>query len=88
MGYEYKIGSEGETILPTDYLPRRLMGEYLAWFYEALVADAPPNLEIVRHYAAVDRYHPADRWSRDGVARQRHADQRRARRADVGSHVQ
>lgn len=29
------------------------MGEYLAWFYEALVADAPANLTIVRHYAAV-----------------------------------
>jgi uncharacterized NAD(P)/FAD-binding protein YdhS len=52
VGYEYKIGVEGETILPTDYLPRRLMGEYLAWFYEALISDAPPNLEIVRHYAA------------------------------------
>ncbi len=53
VGYEYKIGSEGETILPTDYLPRRLMGEYLAWFYEALVASAPSNLEIVRHYTTV-----------------------------------
>ena len=28
------------------------MGEYLVWFYDALVADAPPNLEIVRHVAA------------------------------------
>jgi uncharacterized NAD(P)/FAD-binding protein YdhS len=52
VGYEYKVGSDGEPILPTDYLPRRLMGEYLAWFYEALIADAPSNLEIVRHYAA------------------------------------
>ena len=53
VGYEYKIGSEGETILATDYLPRRLMGEYLAWFYEALIAGAPSNLEIVRHYTSV-----------------------------------
>ena len=52
VGYEYKVGADGQTILPTDYLPRRLMGEYLAWFYEALIADAPSNLEIVRHYAA------------------------------------
>ncbi len=52
VGYEYKIGQGGEAIQATDYLPRRLMGEYLAWFYEALLADAPPNLEIVRHYAA------------------------------------
>jgi uncharacterized NAD(P)/FAD-binding protein YdhS len=52
VGYEYKIGADGEAISPADYLPRRLMGEYLAWFYEALITDAPPNLEIVRHYAA------------------------------------
>lgn len=52
VGFEYKVGSGGETIQATDYLPRRLMGEYLAWFYEALIADAPPNLEVVRHYAA------------------------------------
>jgi uncharacterized NAD(P)/FAD-binding protein YdhS len=52
VDYEYKVGHDGEAILPTDYLPRRLMGEYLAWFYDALIADAPANLEIVRHYAA------------------------------------
>jgi uncharacterized NAD(P)/FAD-binding protein YdhS len=53
VGYEYKVGDAGETIQPTDYLPRRLMGEYLAWFYEALIAERPSNLDIVRHYAAV-----------------------------------
>jgi FAD-NAD(P)-binding len=55
VGYECRIGTEGEPIRATDYLPRRLMGEYLNWFYDTLVADAPPNLEIVRHRAtAVD----------------------------------
>jgi FAD-NAD(P)-binding len=55
VGYECRIGTVGEPIEVTDYLPRRLMGEYLVWFYETLVADAPPNLEVVRHYAtAVD----------------------------------
>jgi hypothetical protein len=58
VGYEYKISSEGETILPTDYLPRRLMGEYLAWFYESLIASAPSNLEIVRHYTAASDIAP------------------------------
>ncbi|MGB7103124.1 MAG: FAD/NAD(P)-binding protein [Acidimicrobiales bacterium] len=53
VGYEYKVGESGEAIAPTDYLPRRLMGEYLAWFYQELVTEAPVNLEIVRHYAAV-----------------------------------
>jgi uncharacterized NAD(P)/FAD-binding protein YdhS len=50
VGNEYKIGEDGDVIQATDYLPRRLMGEYLAWFYDALISDAPPNLEIVRHY--------------------------------------
>lgn len=53
VGYEYRVNSGGEEILPTDFLPRRLMGEYLAWFYESLIAGAPPNLEIVRHHASV-----------------------------------
>jgi hypothetical protein len=35
-----------------DFLPRRLMGEYLQWFYGALVAAAPPGLQIVHHQAA------------------------------------
>jgi uncharacterized NAD(P)/FAD-binding protein YdhS len=52
VGYQCVIGTEGRPILATDYLPRRLMGEYLAWFYAALKAAAPSNLEIVRHYAA------------------------------------
>jgi hypothetical protein len=60
------------------------MGEYLAWFYEALIADAPSNLEIVRHYAAGDRHHSRDRRTRDGVAQRRFEADRRSRGADVG----
>lgn len=52
VGYECRVTTEGTPILPTDYLPRRLMGEYLVWFYDTLVADAPANLEIVRHFGA------------------------------------
>jgi uncharacterized NAD(P)/FAD-binding protein YdhS len=59
VGYECRIGAGGDPILPTDYLPRRLMGEYLTWFYDRLVAEAPPNLEIVRHYAAAVDISPA-----------------------------
>ncbi|HXQ20006.1 MAG TPA: FAD/NAD(P)-binding protein [Acidimicrobiales bacterium] len=55
VGYECRIGTEGAPILATDYLPRRLMGEYLVWFYDTLLAEAPANVEVVRHYAsAVD----------------------------------
>jgi uncharacterized NAD(P)/FAD-binding protein YdhS len=49
LGHECRTDAGGRPILPTDYLPRRVMGEYLAWFYETLVAAAPANLEIVAH---------------------------------------
>ena len=52
VGYECRVNTQGTPIRSTDYLPRRLMGEYLVWFYETLVMHAPANLEIVRHYAA------------------------------------
>jgi uncharacterized NAD(P)/FAD-binding protein YdhS len=55
VGHECRITTTGRPIVATDYLPRRLMGEYLVWFYESLVTNAPPNMEVVRHYAsAVD----------------------------------
>ena len=40
---------------PHDFLPRRLMGEYLEWFYDVLVSEAPANV-TVRHLptSAVD----------------------------------
>jgi hypothetical protein len=45
----------GRPIDPHDFLPRRLMGEYLQWFYLALAAGAPPAVRIVHHStAAVD----------------------------------
>jgi hypothetical protein len=52
VGYECKIDSDGVEIQPTDYLPRRVLGEYLSWFYDVLLADAPENLEVVRHFAS------------------------------------
>ncbi len=63
VGYECRIDPAGQPILPTDYLPRRLMGEYLAWFYETLLADAPDNLEIVRHFAAATDITPESKGS-------------------------
>ncbi|HEY4825117.1 MAG TPA: FAD/NAD(P)-binding protein, partial [Solirubrobacteraceae bacterium] len=39
----------GQPIEPHHFLPRRLMGEYLQWFYRALIAGAPPNVHIVHH---------------------------------------
>jgi FAD-NAD(P)-binding len=49
------IDPAGAPIEPHHFLPRRLMGEYLQWFYRMLVAEAPPGVEIVHHRtAAVD----------------------------------
>ena len=46
------IDRSGREITPDDYIPRRLMGEYLQWFYATLVASAPANVEIVHHHTA------------------------------------
>ena len=59
LGYRWngnacRVG-DGRTVTPHDFLPRRVMAEYLQWFYKALVAAAPPTLDIVHHStAAVD----------------------------------
>ncbi|HEX4864130.1 MAG TPA: FAD/NAD(P)-binding protein [Acidimicrobiales bacterium] len=49
------IDSTGRPIERHHFLPRRLMGEYLQWFFRALLAEAPPGVHIVHHpTAAVD----------------------------------
>jgi hypothetical protein len=49
------IGTRGEPIEPHHFLPRRLMGEYLSWFYHELVNEAPPGVDVVLHpTSAVD----------------------------------
>ncbi len=55
VGDRCVIDRMGQPIEPHHFLPRRLMGEYLQWFYRALVASAPPGVHIVHHpTAAVD----------------------------------
>lgn len=54
VGYRWKgeccqIASSGREVTPHDYLPRRVLGAYLQWFYETLVEDAQWPLEIVQH---------------------------------------
>jgi hypothetical protein len=50
-GYRCVLGGRGRPISAEDFLPRRVMGEYLTWFYRQLVVHAPPNLTIVHHDA-------------------------------------
>lgn len=48
-GDQCVIDPAGAPIEAHHFLPRRLMGEYLQWFYHALVAGAPPTVQIVYH---------------------------------------
>jgi FAD-NAD(P)-binding len=55
VGDRCAIDPTGQPIEPHHFLPRRLMGEYLQWFYRALLAGAPPSVHVVHHpTAAVD----------------------------------
>ena len=52
VGDRCAIDPMGRPIEPHHFLPRRLMGEYLQWFYRALLAGAPRGVHIVHHPAA------------------------------------
>ncbi|MGD1050726.1 MAG: FAD/NAD(P)-binding protein [Solirubrobacteraceae bacterium] len=55
VGDACAVDPGGRAIEPGDFLPRRLMGEYLHWFYLALVAAAPAAVRVIFHpTAAVD----------------------------------
>lgn len=49
VGDRCRIDRSGREIGPHDFLPRRLMGEYLAWFYGSLVDSAPHSARVVHH---------------------------------------
>ena len=49
VGDECRIDPSGRPLTPDDYLPRRIMGEYLSWFFDTLVSEAPAGIEIVVH---------------------------------------
>jgi hypothetical protein len=55
VGDRCVIDSSGNPIESHHFLPRRVMGEYLKWFYETLVHEAPSNARILHHQtSAVD----------------------------------
>jgi hypothetical protein len=49
VGDRCAIDPTGQPIEPHHFLPRRLMGEYLQWFYRALLTGAPPSVHVVHH---------------------------------------
>ncbi|HJQ03013.1 MAG TPA: FAD/NAD(P)-binding protein [Jatrophihabitans sp.] len=45
----FTVGRHGRPIRPTDFLPRRLLGDYLAWFAELLLARQTDRIRITLH---------------------------------------
>lgn len=49
VGERCEVTAHGRALTPHDFLPRRLMGEYLAWSYGCLVREAPSGFRVVHH---------------------------------------
>ena len=52
------VGAQGRPIRPSDFLPRRVLGEYLGWFFEQVRRRAPGHVRLTLHRAAA-----VDVWS-------------------------
>jgi uncharacterized NAD(P)/FAD-binding protein YdhS len=53
----YKLPGVGVAITESDYLPRSLLGEYLAWAYRQVVAALPAGVTLTHH-----RLRACDLW--------------------------
>ena len=47
----HTLGTEGRPVRPDDFLPRRVLGEYLRWFLRRLLDRVPGNVELRFHRA-------------------------------------
>ncbi len=45
----YPTGGDGEVIGEHDYLPRKMLGEYLSWVFDRTVNSLPPHLRVIHH---------------------------------------
>jgi uncharacterized NAD(P)/FAD-binding protein YdhS len=48
----FTVSQEGRQIRPVDFLPRRLLGEYLEWFRNEVRRRAPEHVRVTLHPAA------------------------------------
>lgn len=61
VGPECRISPHGEDIAPHDFLPRRVMGEWLQWSYRRVVGHRPGHVCVLHHpNLAVDVERSAD----------------------------
>ena len=51
----FSVGPTGRPIEPWDFLPRRLLGEYLGWFLKLLLARLPSGVEVGLHRSTAVR---------------------------------
>ncbi|MEU8431850.1 FAD/NAD(P)-binding protein [Streptomyces sp. NPDC029216] len=52
-GSGWSYGGRGRPVRPADYLPRRVLGEYLAWCWREIADRAGPGVRITHHRAEV-----------------------------------
>jgi uncharacterized NAD(P)/FAD-binding protein YdhS len=45
----FSVGTTGRELRLTDFLPRRVLGEYLAWFFDHLRKEVPASVRLVTH---------------------------------------
>ncbi len=45
----FTVGAAGRELRPTDFLPRRLLGEYLSWFFAQLRQSLPRHVRLITH---------------------------------------
>lgn len=53
------VGREGRAIRPTDFLPRRILGDYLAWVRDEVLRRAPSHVDVRLHRAEATDLDPA-----------------------------
>lgn len=58
VGDRCDVTRRGRALTPHDFLPRRLMGEYLAWAYRCLEREAPEGVSFVHHPTTATRLEP------------------------------
>lgn len=47
----FTVGRHGRPVRPTDFLPRRVLGEYLGWFLDQMAVRAGDSVQVHRHAA-------------------------------------
>lgn len=60
--YEWclRFKSAERSVQPNEFLPRRWLGEYLAWTYEEVIRSLPANVRLIHHPLAVDNIEHTD----------------------------